>query len=236
MTTAKDTAEQAAVAAAADDGEYSLDGDDEETALATGEEGGTPVIAPVYSDDSDEEGYAVSYPKLRLMQALSPTVQEGLARAGEFRVDGIDEIPDPLIVVPMFRTKFRVRRADKKEDPLETILCASSDAVTGEGDPGGNCSTCPFAKARTCNLVNSFVLYIPGLDTVAQMDFQRGGLSTARTINTFIRQKKFGNFGLTLRSKDSHQRNNPDNKFKVVDARLVFPLPDDVVLPELDAA
>ena len=101
----------------------------------------------VYSSDFNDSNYDLEFPTLKILQRTSPEVEEQEGRAGDFYLDGVGVIESPVTVIPLARTQFRIRREDPRDIDSE-IVCRSSDAFTGYGDPGGNCSTCPFAQGN----------------------------------------------------------------------------------------
>lgn len=78
-------------------------------------------------------------PRLKLMQGLSPEVQEGIAKYGDL-VNSLtkENYGKTLTVVPVMWWKSRIYWRDRKEGG--GIICRSFDAVTGS--VFGKCETC----------------------------------------------------------------------------------------------
>ena len=193
-----------------------------------------PVFALSYSDDSDDDSYEMEWPRLRLIQALSPEVADGTGRPGDFVIEGLDETPSPLIAIPMARTKFRILRANKEDDPDTPVICMSNDAEFGVGTPGGDCAQCPFSKDRSCDLINEFILWVPDAGVFCKWQLQRGGIYTAKKIHTMIRQKKFGGFALRISSREAHMRGDAQKKYMRAEVSMIA-LEPGTEIPALNA-
>lgn len=157
------------------------------------------LLVPSYSTDAKEEGWDLEFPRFRLMHSIMDEVNSGWAQAGTFRIDGMPPLPDPLIVMPVARSKQRFYRIPKEEDKDTPLVCQSADAIVGFGEPGGDCSTCPMNQTRRCQLVQSYIILvnIPGEEPVlAKWDLAKSGYYTARRINTRIRINGFQRFAL----------------------------------------
>lgn len=98
---------------------------------------------PAASSNHDEFAYIpsaadVTLPYIRLAQGLTPEVAAGNARPGQWILpDG--QLADTITAVIVGMRKTRMLRADSD------IVCRSSDAITGNGNPGGSCEACVFA-------------------------------------------------------------------------------------------
>lgn len=102
-------------------------------------------------------------PRLTVLQGLSPEVQDGLGKPGSLFVTSINrELGKEVEIIPLMRNRSRIRWSPRSEG--KGIKCRSTDAVTGVGEPGGTCKTCPQAQwtgnnAPSCDLFeNVFVV------------------------------------------------------------------------------
>lgn len=162
-------------------------------------------------DDSD-----VYYPRLRLAQGLTPEVQNGEARPGDWLLIGNEPVTD-VVFIPLMAGKNR-RYQLKDEDE---VLCRSGDAKVGVGEPGGDCLQCPKAKWQadprnpkknappSCILTFSYVGYSVTHDQLVSLDLKdtvsQGG--AARFINTLIKGRGYGTIGVQLLgAKETGQR------------------------------
>ena len=136
-----------------------------------------------------QETKSFKLPRLRLMQALSPAVAEETAKAGEWRLDNVEELTLPIVVIPI----QQVGRRENRDDDSFDLLCFSEDMLTGIGEPGGDCNSCPLNRwagqrgNRTppvCTEIQAFVVYIPKNGEIAQIDLSRTSLPIAGTIET----------------------------------------------------
>ncbi len=75
---------------------------------------------------------------MRLVQPQSALVEDGVAKAGEWHIEGVDSsfVPNPLIVSP---NRVRFVRKFWMDGLIE---CSSDDGWTGIGNPGGVCGEC----------------------------------------------------------------------------------------------
>lgn len=92
-------------------------------------------------------------PRLKLVQKMSVETDSGVAPGSvvnsmtkdvvaEFGKDGAK-----LVIIPIVNTRSRIRFKPYGEGG--GILCRSFDGKIGEGDPGGNCLTCPHSQWTT---------------------------------------------------------------------------------------
>ena len=202
---------------------YSMD--DPETQAPVPVEGQTGGVQ--YSQDPDEEGYELRYPRLRLLQSSSPLVRQGIEHAGKYVVDNFGAFDEPE-VIPLARGLSRELRLSREEDPDRPVICRSNDAKVGVGEPGGNCATCPWAN-NGCSLIHSFIVYMADLDLPLRWDLQGSGKYTAQDINTLIKMKGFEKFSLKLGKREAGEK---DVKYLVPTIRML-PLPQDLTLPQL---
>ena len=86
----------------------------------------------------------VVMPRLVIVQKMSPEVDDGSAKGGEFFIKGlgINMGTNPLEIIPVRRDVSKIRWKDKT-GASGGILCRARDGHTGVGTPGGNCTVCP---------------------------------------------------------------------------------------------
>ena len=164
------------------------------------------AIVPVstYSNETTFSSDDIAPPLLRLAQGLSPEVQEGTAKPGQWLLSGFDPRQSVTIVPLAFARRRELRDEDNQ------ILCSSQDAVTGEGSPGGSCAACPMnmwtgdgknRRPPQCSFFYSYMVYIMEHDSLAVINFKRTALGTAKMLNSAVSRKGFGNLALTLTGK-----------------------------------
>jgi hypothetical protein len=152
----------------------------------------------------------VFYPRLRLAQGLTPEVSSGDARPGDWLLLGSDPVSEVDFIPLMWGTNRR--RTVKDENGDDVVVCRSGDSLTGYGEPGGDCTSCPHAKWQpspknakknappACLLTYSYVGYSVTHDQLASLDLKdtmsQGG--AARNINTLLKGKGIGNLAITL--------------------------------------
>ena len=84
-------------------------------------------------------------PRLTVLQGLSPEVQDGLGKPGSLFVTSINrELGKEVEIIPLMRNRSRIRWSPRAEG--KGIKCRSTDAITGQGDPGGACKPCPQSQ------------------------------------------------------------------------------------------
>lgn len=108
-----------------------------------------PELAALFDEEQTENDFELvsdedkGFPRIALMQGLSPLVISGEARIGEIAHMGNQKIlmkdpSKPLECIPVFYWKSRLYF-----DEDNNLLCRSNDAILGHGDPGGECPSCP---------------------------------------------------------------------------------------------
>ena len=134
-----------------------------------------------------------------------------MAKAGEFRIDGLPPITsaadEPIVMGVLARAKMREYRLPKEENPDRPLLCKSDDAYEGIGQPGGECRVCPMAKER-CDFIHEFIVEVvmpEGLQ-LARWSLKRTGEYAARRIHSYIAAKGFGGFAISVTSRKKGQR------------------------------
>ena len=107
-------------------------------------------------------------PQLKVLQGLSPEVQDGTGKAGQFWDSYQDKAIDaPILIVPVHTFRTRARWASDRG--VQLPVCRSHDGKTGSGNPGGDCSTCKNPKRFTrdgqligdCDETIQFVVWLP---------------------------------------------------------------------------
>lgn len=162
----------------------------------------------VYNQTPALDSSDVLIPKLRLAQGLTPEVQSGDAKPGQWLLTGEEPFQD-IVVIPVGLAR---RRELRDPDSRSSILCRSGDGISGVGDPGGNCATCEMAawtptkskKAGAknspplCAFIYSYMVYVPETKSVALLEFSRTALTVGKMLNTMVAQKGLGAFGVRL--------------------------------------
>jgi len=165
------------------------------------------LIAPqsAYSNKPVLDGSDMYVPRLRLAQGLTAEVQEGLAKPGQWIVSGYDPM-DETIVIPLLLARQRELR-----DTDRIVCCRSSDAKTGDGNPGGVCRDCPMSKwikgkegeknsPPPCTFSYSYMVYVVNAGVLAVLAFSRTSITTGKRLNTMIAQHGMGNFAVKMSS------------------------------------
>lgn len=189
------------------------DSGDPTDALATIEEVQTIASARQYSAAVDFSQDEVTFPKLRLAQGLTPEVQSGEARPGEWLLSGEAPAADAT-VVPLAFARLRQMR----EDDGRAIVCQSPDSTHGFGEygvgsadnPTGLCAQCPMAawtpnprdKKRNlpprCTQIYSYVCYSLTHRQIVALEFSRSSMTAAKLLNTLAQSRGFGQFAVRL--------------------------------------
>ena len=180
-----------------------------------------------YSNNIEDEGYELRFPRLRLLQGTSEPVRQGTERAGRYMVDNFGAFDD-LLLIPLGRGLWRERRLDKLIDPERPVACYSNDAKKGQGDPGGSCTTCEY-RDKGCALITSYIGYLPHLNIPVRWDLRGGGRYTAQDLNTLIKVKGFRNFAVKLGKREVEFEGN---KFLSPTVELAE-MPENLEIPEL---
>lgn len=151
------------------------------------------------------ESTDVMMPFLRLAQGLSREVQDGVARPGEWLLQGF-EPAEELTIIPL---AFARQRELRDEDTRE-VLCRSQDSITGIGEPGGECAACPLSKWQErargsnlppeCSFFYGYMVYVYEHDTLAAMRFQRTSLKSGKMLNTIVAQRGLGKVAVAINS------------------------------------
>ena len=164
-----------------------------------------------YTDQAMIDTNDVFIPNLRLAQALTAEVTNGSAKSGQWVISGEDAM-NKATIIPLLMNK---RRELRDPDEGRQVLCRSNDSVTGIGDPGGNCGTCPMARwtegkgknaknrAPECSFIYSYVIYLVETDSVCILEFSRTSIPAGKMLNTMILQKGLGKFAAQLSASSS---------------------------------
>src|SRR5918911_5282228 len=110
----------------------------EQMSLMTTRNATTPSVQQV-----EPEG--MWFPRAKLLQGLSPEVNNGDGRPGQWHIEGHGAVPS-LVMVPLGERMSR-RLTEGEGDEMLT-LCFSDDGLEGKGDPGGYCPSCLMAEWR----------------------------------------------------------------------------------------
>ena len=161
----------------------------------------------VYSDKPSLDGSDLFIPRLRLAQGLTQEVQDGSAKPGQWLVLGSEPM-DEVTVVPVAMT----RRRELRDPDTRSVVCRSGDSVTGIGNPGGDCASCPMAEwtasakkngknnAPACSFLYSYMVWVVEAETMAILEFSRTSITTGKMLNTMIVQRGIGTFAVLMSS------------------------------------
>ncbi len=186
-------------------------------ALAVAEEATAIATARQYSNSVDFDQTEISWPKLRLAQALTPEVNSGEAKAGQWILIGEQPV-EAAVVVPTALARIRQYRGDDR-----SMLCQSPDAIHGVGEfgagsaknPTGLCASCPMSQWQPnprdpkkslpapCTLIYSYICYSITHNQVAVVEFSRSAMNAAKFLNTLIQTRGFGKFAVQLGSQSN---------------------------------
>lgn len=139
-------------------------------------------------------------PRLAICQSMSPERKQsnpkfikGLEEGMYFNTVTKQIYGRFLRVIPAHYYKSRILWAGEKGELGGGMKCSSRDAVTGVGDPGGQCASCPFAVfGEDCNLFMNFPVLVVREDGSVDMSeiviasFKSLGLKTAKHWNTLV--------------------------------------------------
>jgi len=191
------------------------------------EESKTGTSLLTFSSETNFDASEIEIPKIKLLQAMSPDVQAGEAKMGQWSVFGMEPV-DELIVVPISRKKSRTLWSDVEG---EGAKCTSDDGVVGRGDPGGPCGPCPFAQwtpgnrkdgknnPPKCTEAQEYICWVPAAQTLALLKLQKTAYQAGRIINSGAAMRGFGNFAVQLTATAKEGRNR--SKFAVPVIRVV---------------
>lgn len=155
-------------------------------------------------------------PRLKIMQPLSPEVDEGIAKSGEF-VNSIAKksYGNRLSLTPIFWWKSRVHWAPR-EDGGE-ILCQARNAL--QGTEFGVCSDCENSKwcnkeAPICTAIINVLGLVNNIDMVA-LSFMKTSYGTGKQLINLFAYKKVDIFNFQY-ELFADQEQNDFGKFWVI--------------------
>lgn len=144
---------------------------------------------------------------LKLLQGQSGAVADEDATVGKYYIDGIGELEDNLVVLPLDFTKTRsLSFLDDETQEFET-LCYSNDMIHGWGEPGGICDTCPMSmwgekkSPPKCTESHHYLLYIPEYQIFATWALRKVSIKTSKLIQNLSSIRGLQNTPLVLNSK-----------------------------------
>ncbi len=157
-------------------------------------------------------------PRLKIMQPLSPEVDEGIAKPGEL-VNSISKkvYGKTLPIIPIVWWKSRVYWA-KREDGGE-ILCSAKDAVNGT--VYGKCADCQYSKWTDkdhplCTAVINILAVIRG--EIVAISFMKTSYSTGKQLINLFNYKNVDIFNFEYELFTA-QEENDFGKFHVIKYR-----------------
>lgn len=197
------------------------------------------VAAPIFSAEPDFGVDDITYPRLKLLQAISPEVLEqgsGLT-AGVFYITGDESGRKEITVIPIgYHLSRRYEVGATMEDKV--TLCSSSDGVKGvaqaPGGPGGACAVCPLAqwgedeatgrRILPCQPSYNYICYVPDFGLVA-LTLARTATNAARTLNGYLKMRGMGNLAAHFTAS---QVKAPGKIYYVPNLKIVKLSPDDM--------
>ena len=143
-------------------------------------------------------GQDVRLPQLRLVQATTDSASVGDAAPGSIHDTFSGDSAQSVQVVPlqMFKSRAYFAAGNIGDPPV----CTSPDAITGYGQPGGDCGRCPHADWRNggrCQLRYNYLVMAVGEGADPENELPRGvmmhGTSAkiATRLNTMLLGSKF---------------------------------------------
>ena len=151
-----------------------------------------------------------SLPKLTLLQPQSPALQDDdTFKAGNWHLEFFGQLEAPVIVPVHVSTP---RRYDVGEGDDYEILCESLDGVTGYGEPGGDCATCPLSMwtdngrgkkndPPPCGERVVITAWLPEIQMPAVLTLKGSAMSVASKLQSLIGLRGPNKLGFTLRSQ-----------------------------------
>jgi hypothetical protein len=158
----------------------------------------------VYSDKPMFDSSDVTPTMIRLAQGLTPEVQSGDAKPGQWIIPGFDPF-DSVTVVPWLFAKRREYRDDEG-----TMLCISDNSIEGVGDPGGPCEDCVMNKwagergkrrPPACTFMYAYVVFVVETGSPALLYFKRTSIGIGRMMNAMVAQGGMRKTVIRLTSK-----------------------------------
>ena len=193
--------------------------------LPLGDDSNTPAISVnnfINEEDRQSSGSIAVYEQnpvfdsqdiapamIRLAQGLTPEVQAGAAKPGQWIIPGFEPF-DSVTVVPLL---FAKRREYRDEEGL--LRCTSDNSYEGTGDPGGVCEECPMNKwtgsrdkrrPPACTFMYAYVVYIVETDSVALLHFKKTSIGVGRMMNSMVAQKGMRQIAIRLMAQSQSGR------------------------------
>ena len=176
-----------------------------ETGLAVveDEEIGTSAIV-AYTDKPMFDSSDIVPALLRLAQGLTPEVQDGTAKPGQWLMPGFKPY-DAVTVVPLMFAKRREYRDEEGQS-----MCVSDDSLEGVGEPGGICEACPMnkwggdrgkRKPPACTFMYAYMVFVLETDSIALLYFKKTSIGIGRMLNAMVAQKGMRQTAIRLTSK-----------------------------------
>ena len=165
---------------------------------------GQPTGLDLYRNQSEISPEDVYIPNLRLAQGLTPEVQSGDARPGQWLITGFEPQAEVVVVPVAFFKRRELRDVDTREG-----LCYSADSITGFGTPGGECAVCSMnewtgaegaRKPPACNFSYEYIVYSDTHQCMALLKFQKTAIKTGKVLNTAVAQSGLGNIAVRLKA------------------------------------
>lgn len=160
-----------------------------------------------------EDPVISDYPRLRLVHGIMEEVADGIARPGQYLVDGVESAMDEIVALPWGNSIRRQLWVDQEGE--DTMMCSSNDGVNGQGEPGGACNRCPMAdwdgnSPPACELSKTFLLWLPEYKTWAQWKLRRSALRTAgKALNQLILSHGWEKLAVRITSSQHQPKKGP---------------------------
>lgn len=171
--------------------------DDDEVA------GASAIVA--YTDRPTFDASDIVPSLLRLAQGLTPEVQDGSAKPGQWLMPGFKPY-DNVTIVPLMFAKRREYRDEEGQS-----MCVSDNALEGVGEPGGICEACPMnkwggdrgkRKPPPCTFMYAYMVYVLEADSIALLYFKKTSIGIGRMLNAMVAQKGMRQTAIRLTSKN----------------------------------
>ena len=182
----------------------------EETALANRDDGETSLDIPrgyaTFMEDNDElfpEDYYI-----KVGHGQSAEVKEGEREVGDIFIPDHDSLK-AVTLVPL---GYQLKRTLWE---LGMPICRSFGGVTGEGEPGGNCGTCPEndwkevrgRRIKACQTSQSFQCWSVEWGKVVILDLKSTAARVARKVKTWHdTEGGFPNFAMRMTTRETSNR------------------------------
>jgi len=202
---------------AALDGEV-IEGDE---VAATIEDNSVPTGLGGLTSEPEFDRDEISLPRLRMAQGLTPEVQAGTARPGQWVLTGSDALDQVTFIPMMMGRDFVHRDEDGVATPCYDARCPkkewTQDPRTGK------------RKGPECIKIFRYLGYSIDHGVTLEVHFSKTSEFVGKEINTHIATKGMGKFALVL---GSTTRQGPRGPFNVPTIKLATGVP----VTEFDAA